>query len=288
MPELLRRYRDLILAALLLILPLGVYLAHAKQPWELNAIDRVVLAATHPVEKAVGWMVTGALETWRGYVALRGARAEAARLTRELWTVERERQALEQVRAENERLRALLGFARAAPDLTMVGARVVGIRLDPKGALQLLTLDRGAADGIAPLMPVVTVDGLVGRVHSVFHGTSDVLLVVDRNSSVAARIERSRARANVRGLSIPDVCRLDYVLRSEDVLEGDTLVTSGTDGIFPRGLKVGRVTRVKRGTYGLYQTADVIPAVNVTRLEEVLVITSRDRRDEAAPAARVP
>ncbi len=288
MPELLRRYRDLILAALLLILPLAVYLAHAKQPSELNAVDRVVLAATHPIEKAVAWMVTGALETWRGYVALRGARAEAARLTRELGTVERERQALEQVRAENERLRALLGFTRAAPDLTMVGARVIGIHLDPKGALQLLTLDRGAADGLAPLMPVVTADGVVGRVHSVFHGTSDVLLVVDRNSSVAARIERSRARANVRGLSVPDVCRLDYVLRSEDVLEGDTLVTSGTDGIFPRGLKVGRVTRVKRGTFGLYQTADVIPAVNVTHLEEVLVITSRDRRDEAAPAARVP
>ncbi len=288
MLQLLRRYRDLILAALLLVLPLAVYLAHAKQPSELNAVDRVVLAATHPVEKAVAWMVTGALETWRGYVALRGARAEAAHLARELGKVERERQALEQMRAENERLRALLGFAQAAPDLAAVGARVIGIHLDPKGALQLLTLDRGAADGIAPLMPVVTAEGVVGRVHSVFHGTSDVLLIVDRNSSVAARIERSRARANVRGLSIPDVCRLDYVLRSEDVLEGDTLVTSGTDGIFPRGLRVGRVTRVKRGTYGLYQTADVIPAVNVTHLEEVLVITSRDRRDEAAPAARVP
>ncbi len=269
-------------------MPLSVYLAHAKEPAEQNALDRVVLAVTHPLEKGVAWMVTGALETWRDYVALRGARAEAARLTRELGTVERERQALGQVRAENERLRALLGFAQSSPDLTTVGARVIGARLDPKGALQLLTLDRGAADGVAPLMPVLTAEGVVGRVHSVFRGTSDVLLIVDRNSSVAVRIERSRARANVRGLSLPDVCRLDYVLRSEDVLEGDALVTSGTDGIFPRGLKVGRVTRVKRGTYGLYQTADVIPAVSVTRLEEVLVVTSRDRRDEAAPAARAP
>lgn len=288
MQQLLRRYRELILAALLLVVPLGVYLAHAKEASELNAVDRVVLAVTHPLEKVVAWVVTGGLETWRGYVALRGAHAEAARLARDLGTVERERQALQQVRAENDRLRALLGFAQSTPDLAVVGARVIGARLDPKGALQLLTLDRGASDGVAPLMPVVTADGLVGRVHSVYRGTSDVLLIVDRNSSVAARIERSRARANVRGLSVPDVCRLDYVLRSEDILEGDILVTSGTDGIFPRGLRVGRVTRVKRGTYGLYQTADVVPAVNVTRLEEVLVVTSRDRRDEAAPAARAP
>jgi len=286
--QLLERYRDLILVALLLVLPLGVYLAHAKEPTELNAVDRVVLAITHPLEKVVAWTVTGALETWRGYVALRGAHTEAARLRRELGTVEREREALAQVHAENDRLRSLLGFAQSGPDLAVVGARVIGIQLDPKGALQLLTLDRGAVNGVAPTMPVVTADGVVGRVHSVFRGTSDVLLLVDRNSSVAVRIERSRARANVRGLSLPDVCRLDYVLRSEDVIEGDALVTSGTDGIFPRGLKVGRVTRVKRGSYGLYQTAEVIPAVNVTHLEEVLVITSRDRRDEAAPAARVP
>lgn len=288
MRQLLERYRDLILVALLLVAPLGVYLAHAKEPSETNALDRVVLAITHPLEKAVAWTVTGALETWRGYVALRGAHADAARLRRELGTVERERQALAQVQAENDRLRALLGFAQAAPDVATLGARVIGIQLDPKGALQLLTLDRGAMHGVAPMMPVVTADGVVGRVHSVFRGTSDVLLIVDRNSSVAVRIERSRARANVRGLSLPDVCRLDYVLRSEDVIEGDALVTSGTDGIFPRGLKVGRVTRVKRGSYGLYQTADVNPAVNVTRLEEVLVITSRDRRDGNASAARAP
>ncbi len=288
MRQLLARYRDLILAALLLVMPLGVYLAHAKEPSEVNALDRVVLAITHPLEKVVAWTVTGVLETWRGYVALRGAHAEAARLDRELGTARRERDALVQVRAENDRLRALLGFAQSAPDLAVVGARVIGVQLDPKGALQLLTIDRGSAHGVAPMMPVVTADGVVGRVHSVFRGTSDVLLLVDRNSSVAARVERSRARANVRGLSLPDLCRLDYVLRSEDVIEGDALVTSGTDGIFPRGLRVGRVTHVKRGTYGLYQTGDVIPAVNVTRLEEVLVITSRDRREEDAPAARAP
>jgi rod shape-determining protein MreC len=284
----LKRYREIILVALLLVLPMGVYLAHAKEPWEVNAVDRVVLAVTYPLEKAVAWAVTGALKGWRGYVAVRGARAEAARLGREVGRLERERQQLLEVRGENDRLRALLGFAQASPDLALVGARVIGLRLDPKGALQLITLDRGSSDGIAPMMPVITADGLLGRVHAVFRGTSDVLLLVDRNSSVAARVERSRARANVRGLSVPDVCRLDYVLRSEDIMEGDALVTSGTDGIYPRGLKVGRVTRVKRGSYGLYQTAEVIPAVNVTRVEEVLVVTSRDRRDAGAPAARAP
>ena len=112
---------------------------------------------------------------------------------------------------------------------------------------------------------------------------------IDRNSSVAVRVERSRARANVRGTGSPDVARLEYALRSDDMVEGDVLVTSGTDGVFPRGLPVGRITGLKRTGQGLYQRADVAPSVDATKLEEVLVITSSERAIEEAPrAAAVP
>ncbi len=284
---LLKRYRELLLVAALLVVPLGVFFAQAKRPSRLNAVDRVIVTLTSPVEKAVGWTVTGALRAWYGYVDLRHARERAFDLDRTVRRLEMENRELLQVRAENDRLRELLRFTQAEPELKVVGARVIGVRLDPKG-LQVLTLDRGERDGIAAMMPVVTSQGVVGRIQSVLGGSADVLLLVDSRSSVAARVDRSRARANVRGVNQPDICRLDYALRSEDILEGDTLVTSGTDGVFPRGLPVGRVTHVKRGSYGLYQTADVIPAVNVTRLEEVLVVTSRDRSVEGGPAARAP
>ncbi len=284
---LLKRYRELLLVAALLLVPLVVFFAHAKRPSEPSRLDRVVLVLTSPVEKAVSWTLTGALRTWYHYVALRGAREQAMALRRKVDDLEMERRELVQAREENERLRQLLGFVQSEPERRFLSARVIGVRLDPKG-LQLLTVDKGGGEGVAKMMPVVTAAGVVGRVHAVYGGSADVLLVVDRNSSIAARVERSRARANVRGTGDSDVCRLDYALRSEDLIENDTLATSGTDGVFPRGLAVGKVTRVKRTGYGLFQNADVVPAVDVTKLEEVLIMTSWERAAAEAPAARAP
>lgn len=272
---LLKRYRDLILVAILLIVPLGVFFAHAKRPADRSRFDRAVLWVTGPVEKAVAWSVTGVLEGWRGYVALRHAHDRASELSREVNSLRMERDRLLQDRAEADRMRALLAFAKATPQRTYVGARVIGVRVSAPG-LQLLTLDRGSRDGVQRQMPVVVADGVVGRIHSVTDRTADVLLIVDRNSTVAVRVERTRARANVRGQGKPDACKLDYALRTEDMVEGDLLVTAGTDGVFPRGLAVGRVTQVKKNGHGLFQDAVVVPAVDVTRVEELLVLTSAE------------
>jgi rod shape-determining protein MreC len=284
---LLKRYRELILVAGLLIVPLGVFFAHAKQPSERSALDRAIVWVASPIEKAIGWSVRGALGAWNGYVALRGAHREAAELRNRVRDLELERQQLVQDRAEAERLRRLLAFAEDGPERRYVGARVIGVRLGTAG-LQVLTIDRGADDGIAKLMPVVVADGVVGRVLAVGGHSADVLALTDRNSSVAVRVERTRARANVRGLGKPDGARLEYALRSEDIIEGDSVVTSGTDGVFPRGLKVGKLTQLERTAHGLFQEARVIPAVDVTRVEEVLVLTSWERPGEVLPAAYAP
>ena len=276
---LLKRYRELILVAVLLALPLGVFFAHAKRPSERSRLDKVIVAVTGPVEKGVAWGVGGVLRGWSGYLALRGAHERARALERENEILRLEQQELRQVRAENARLEALLAFANGGPERRLVGGRVIGVRLDPKG-LQLVTIDRGSDDGVARMMPVV-----VGRVHAVTGSTADVLLLTDRNSSVAVRVERSRARANVRGTGSPDGCRLEYALRSDDMVEGDVLVTSGTDGVFPPGLPVGKIASLRRSGQGLYQSADVAPAVDVTKLEEVLVLASKDEEEDELPRA---
>ena len=286
MVGLLKRYRELILVAVLLALPLGMYFAHAKHPSERSRLDRVILSVTGPIEKGVGWAVRGATNVWSGYVALRHSHERALALERELNLLRLDQMELRNVRQENERLRQLLAFSREAPERRVLGARVIGVRLDPKG-LQLVTIDRGANDGIARMMPVVVAQGVVGRVHAVSPSTADVLLLSDRNSSIAVRVDRSRARANVRGTGSPDTCRLEYALRSDDMLEGDLLVTSGTDGVFPRGLAVGKIAGLKRSGQGLYQRADVTPAVDMTKLEEVLVLSSFERQAEEAPQAAV-
>jgi rod shape-determining protein MreC len=284
---LLKRYRELILVAVLLLVPLGVFFAHAKRATERSRLDRAIVWVATPIEKTVGWAVTHVLDAWSGYVALRGAHERASELSARVRDLELERQQLLAERAEAERLRRLLAFAEASPERRYVGARVVGVRLGSVG-LQLLTIDRGSDHGIARMMPVVVADGVVGRVHAVAGGTADVLVLTDRNSSVAARVERTRARANVRGLGKPDAARLDFALRTEDMIEGDALVTSGTDGVFPRGVPVGKVTQLDRTAHGLFQQARVIPAVDVTRVEEVLVMTSWERPGDVLPAAYAP
>lgn len=287
MLALLRRYRELILVAVLLLFPLAVYFAHAKKPPERSRVDRVILAVTAPVERLLGFVITGTLDAWHGYVALRGAHERAMARSRENNLLRLELMELEHERAENDRLRRLLALAEAGPQRAYLGARVVGVQLPPAG-LQLVIIDKGADDGLARAMPVVVAEGVVGRVHSTSAHTAEVLLAIDRNSSIAARVERTRARANVRGLGRPDLCRLDYALRSDDVIEGDLLVTSGTDATFPAGLPVGRATRLQRAAHGLFQEGWVVPAVDPTRVEEVLVITSGAREPDRLPAAVGP
>jgi rod shape-determining protein MreC len=284
---LLKRFRDLVLVAALLLVPLGVYFAHAKRPSERSRLDQLVIRVTAPIERGVAWAIGGALDGWRGYVALRGTREHARELGRRVTQLELERLEKERLRGENDRLRRLLAFAEGQHGLSLVGAQVVGVRLDPKG-LQLVTVDRGADAGLARMMPVVVAQGVVGRIHTVGPDSADVLLLSDRNSSIAARVERSRARANVRGTGDPDRCRLDYALRSDDLVDGDLLVTSGTDGVFPRGLPVGKVSRLEKQGQGLYQRADVVPAVDLTKLEEVLVVVSAVQRERAEPQAAAP
>jgi len=284
---LIKRYRELILVAVLLLVPLGVFFAHATRPAERSRLDRAIVWLATPLEKTIGWTLTGAMNAWDGYVALRGAHERAGRLAAEVRTLQLERQQLLAERGEVERLRRLLAFVETASERRYVGARVIGVRLGTVG-LQILTLDRGASDGIARMMPVVVAEGVVGRVHAVAAGSADVLVLTDRNSSIAVRVDRTRTRANVRGLGKPEGARLEYALRTEDMIEGDVLVTSGTDGVFPRGLPVGKVTQLNRTAHGLFQEARVIPAVDVTRLEEVLVVTSWERAGESFPAALAP
>jgi rod shape-determining protein MreC len=288
---LLKRFRELILIAVLLIVPLGVFFAHAKKTSDRTWLDRGILYLTTPIERAVGWTVTGVIRGWDGYVALRHAKEKAGELSHRVELLELEKQQLVADRAEAVRLRALLEFAERSPARTYVGGRVVGVRLAPSG-FQILTIDRGTGDGVARMMPVVVADGVVGRVQSTTAHSADVLVLTDRNSSVAVRVERTRARANVRGLGKPDACKLDYALRTEDMVEGDLLVTSGTDGVFPRGLPVGKVGKPERSKNGLFQDALVQPAVDVTRIEEVLVVTESEvgavEPEAYAPGATAP
>ena len=127
--------------------------------------------------------------------------------------------------------------------------------------------------GLKRRMPVITPAGIVGQVINVWEHFSDVLLIMDRNSSVDATIQRSRARGILKG-GMSAICEFQYVARTDDVVVGDVLVTSGIEGIFPKGLLVGTVSQIRKKKYGVSQYIEIEPTVNLNKVEEVLVVTN--------------
>jgi rod shape-determining protein MreC len=132
-------------------------------------------------------------------------------------------------------------------------------------------LDKGSADGVQKDMAVVTPLGVVGKVVSVTAHTAKVILLTDANSGIDVLVQRTRSRGIISG-SLDSGTVLKYMKRSEDIQVGDRLITSGLDGVFPKGLMTGTVVKVNKQHLGLFQLVEVLPAVQSSRVEEVLVV----------------
>jgi rod shape-determining protein MreC len=189
--------------------------------------------------------------------------------------------ALAEFELENARLRKLVAFRATVPG-DLLAARVVG--RDATGRGGTLTIDRGERAGVTKGAAVLAPEGVVGQVFLVSRNAARVLLVSDHNSGVDALVRRSRARGILQG-TVDAGCVLKYVNRIEDVQVGDVVITSGLDGIFPKGLPVGEVVSVDRGGRGLFQHAEIAPRVDFSQLEEVLVTRSAAEPDETPAGA---
>ena len=265
----LRRHREPLLVCILLAHALGMFLGSNRRVREPNLVDRLALAVTAPVQRAVVATVDGVAGAWSQYVSLRSVRRENAQLAEENGKLRADVVGLAEARAENERLRRLIHYEEVNTGPKVV-ARVLGINPDPNRLS--VRIDRGEGDGVRRGQAVVTPDGVVGQVLRATASAADVLVVFDPNSRLGGRVQRTRARVGISGAGDDQALKLEYLLRTEDLEEGDLVVTSGTDGVYPPGLVVGRVTGVQRQTSGMFLNAGILPAVNFTRLEEVLVL----------------
>lgn len=278
MPSLLKRFREPIFVVALLAVPFVIFFVKAKRGRELNPVDRAVIFLTAPVERTITVAAFGLVDAWRGYVALAGVREENLALRRsELQHRLLARQA-DELKLENERLKRLLDFADKVSPTRLVIARVVAVGASPHS--HTLRIARGSDDGVTKGAPVISPDGVVGTVAQVTGSFADVQLIVSPLSAVAAVTQRTRSRSTVKGTGDSSRCKLEYMLRTDDVQEGDWLVTAGGPGLFPQGLRVGRVTNVAKRPHGLFLDAEVIPAVDFSRLDEVAVVV-----DQAPPPA---
>lgn len=276
----LRRNRVLLTSALLLALAVVLVVQTGRTPARADRVGRFFLELMAPLQRstaALGRLVSG---TWSEVADLLQVRGENAVLRERARRLAQELDRLGEVELENTRLRKLLEFRQTLAG-DVLTARVIG--RDATGLARTLTIDRGERDGLGRGAAVLAPEGIVGQVFLASRHAARVLLISDHNSGVDALVQRTRARGIVQG-TVDAGCALKYVKRTEDVQVGDELVTSGLDGIFPKGMPVGRVVAIDKRGQSLFQSAEVAPRVDFDQLEEVLV-TRRPVVPAEPPAA---
>jgi rod shape-determining protein MreC len=230
-----------------------------------------------PLQGAADAGLEALVRTWRTYVALIAVKRENEQLQRRVVELERQSVRLAEVEQTDKRLGELLNFrSNLAGDAQ--AAQIIG--RDPLPWFGTVTINKGDSDGVHKGMAVLSSFGVIGQTMMTSPHAARVLLITDHNSGVDALVQRSRARGIVEG-GLDGNCIMKYVKRGEDVEVGDRIVTSGLDGIFPKGILVGTVTKVTRGNRGLLQVAEVKPTVPLDRVEEVLIVSAGAQLKEA-------
>ena len=243
-------------------------------------LEAVTFGAVSEVQRGISGVVNGVRAGWNGYVALRGVRAENDALKDRLAAAEVQ---IQEERALADRTRGLQQLLDLKQSLALDTAAADIIASSATPDFQTVTIDKGTLQRLARDMAVIAPAGIVGRVVVASPRASKVQLLIDRNAAAGALIERSRAQGVVVG-SGDGRLRMDYVSEVADVAVGDLVVTSGIDGIYPKGLMIGRVESIEKSG-GAYRRIAVRPAVDFTRLEEVLVVLtpSPARQTSEAP-----
>jgi len=253
-----------------LVLSFYIITAGVRGQLKNEPLGAVLMWIMRPLQTAAQGTVSWVSGLQDDYDTLAGFRSENERLRKRVLTLEIERQKLLEAQATNTSLKQLLDL-RSHLSGTAIAASIIAN--SGTSWFQSCQLNKGSADGVRKGMAVVTPLGAVGQVISVTPRTAKVLLLTDPNSGIDVMVQRTRARGIVSG-SLENGTVLKYVKRSEDVQEGDRLLTSGTDGVFPKGVMVGTVTKVVKQHIGLFQFIEVLPAVHSARVEDVLIVAA--------------
>jgi rod shape-determining protein MreC len=277
MESVLGRYRNLtILVGVLFLQVLGLAV-QVKRSGDVEHTRLIRIWAVDtitPFERALVWAQNGSSNVWHNYFFLRGVRAENRQLKQQI-----EQMRLEQVRLSEDaeqahRLQHLLAFRETFIAKT-VAAQVIGS--GGSDLSRIIYIDKGGNEGVKRDFAVITANGIVGKVLEVFPNVSQVLLINDQTSGVGAMLEKSRLQGVLKGTPDGEIV-LQRVMSDEKVAVGDTVLSSGGDRIFPKGLPVGTVSKVSPGRE-MFLNIQVKPAADLSRLEEVLVVTEKQEQD---------
>jgi rod shape-determining protein MreC len=242
------------------------------------ATDALALLTT-PVQSALARANRVTVGVWSTYLDWKNVRAENRRLREENQRLRVESLQVSETTEENRRLRRLLALQEQLP-LTTVSAEIIAREWG--GWVRSLTVNRGRGDNVPRLAAVIAPDGLIGRVIEVRRGASVIQVLTDPASTVGAHAVRTRTVGIVEG-DPRGTIRFKYMAREGSGIQiGDLIVTSGAGGVFPRGIPIGRVRAIDNRGSALFHYAALTPAVDVARVDEVLLLTGDARQDVAA------
>ncbi len=266
-----RLFRLVVLAGLLMTLAL-IFLVSTLGSQSFGPLHKLVLEAVGPVQKAVT-LSSAYVETFKSeYIdilqdSLR-LREENKRLAQQLQEYENILNRSREAMATNASLRKLLEFKNTLDQQT-VAATIVG--KDPSTTFRSVIIDRGSNSGVAKGNPVVNNDGVVGQVFAVTPNYAKVLLAIAPSSAIDVLLQKSRVRGILKGDGTLTY-RLEYILKTAEVEEGDHVVTAGYGGIFPTGLQVGVVSKIIKKPRGMFHEIEVTPSVDYQKLENLLIL----------------
>ncbi|NBQ52747.1 MAG: rod shape-determining protein MreC [Proteobacteria bacterium] len=248
------------------------FLSSTMKPWRGDRVNSIVgQEIIHPAMSTWHGMSTYLASVWQSYIALSGAAEENHQLKEKVAILQTKLMDYEEQVRQTARLRQLLGLSELQPEKMLV-AEVIGTRVN--NLFKALRISRGSLDGVKAGMPVIAPEGIVGRVIRTGLKESDVQLLVDFDFNLDVLLQRTRVRGVLNGFS-NDLCRLN-LQKGADIRIGDTIITSGIVGGFPKGLPVGRVMRITYESDNVSQIITAEPWVDYRRLEEVMVLHQLD------------
>ncbi len=262
------RWKPIALLLCLILLALLLTTFKIRVAPQTSLFEQVALSVVMPLQQMIAHLAHQVGGVWEGYVRLVHVRQENGRLQHHIAVLQGQLTHYQEAYAQQQRLRELLGFRTLAYPQA-VPAEVISI--DPSPWAEVVTLNKGTRHNVRKDLAVATHQGLVGRTIELAPYYTTVLLVTDRRSAVDALIQRTRARGIVVGKS-RRLCELRYVDLHADIQVGDTVIASGLGAVYPKGLLIGTVAAIHPQPQGLFHEVEVQPAVDLAKLEEVLVL----------------
>jgi rod shape-determining protein MreC len=263
-----KRYRKTLGYLVLFAFPFGaLFIDEVRIPKTL-IVQKINSWFVHPIAESIHNSVGGVTYIFKNYFALRKVKEANDVLAKENDRLKLEIIQLKETSVENTRLSALLEMKKEIKQDGKI-ARVIGEDASPDRFTYLINI--GKKDGVEPRSPVLTSLGIVGQIREVFDHSSLVITLLDPSSIVDAVDTRSRSHALVEGTGKDYLAKTKFVDRIEDFRVGDLMLSSGIDGVFPKGYPIGTIIEVQKPALGVLQTSFLRPAVDYDKLEEVLV-----------------